>query len=337
MTETGGLSRKKKVRAAHRASVTRMIDQVQEMLSSGEGLNAAKSKQRKQALQAKTELLNKLDEEIVKMVPEDGLDEEVEQADIVRERIELAIIELNGALDGTGTKSRRRSPTHSESDERERSEEPPANPLIHDDESHNPHKDGSHRSSRESTPTESRAATPSGPPIHLGAGEMIHSPHVKLPKLSLKRFNGDLTKWTTFWDTFKSAVHDNPTLTSIDKFNYLNSLLESAAAEAIAGLTLTSANYEEAIATLRRRFGNKQLILNCHMDLLLNLEGVTSQHNLKGLRQLCDVVESNVRGLRALGVPSSSYGGLLSPILISKLPPELRLIINRELNEGEWD
>ena len=105
MTETGGLSRKKKVRAAHRASITHMIDQVQEMLSSEEGLNAAKLKQRKQALQAKTELLNKLDEEIVEMVPEDGLDEEVEQADLVRERIELAIIELNGALDGTGTKS----------------------------------------------------------------------------------------------------------------------------------------------------------------------------------------------------------------------------------------
>ena len=109
---------------------------------------------------------------------------------------------------------------------------------------------------------------------------------MKLPNLSLKRFNGDLTKWMTFWDTFESAVHNNPTLSSIDKFNYLNSLLESAAAEAIAGLTLMSANYEEAIATLRRRFGNKQLIVNRHMDLLLNLEGVTSQHNLKGLRQL---------------------------------------------------
>ena len=105
MTETGGLSRKKEVRAAHQASVTRMIDQVQKMLSSEEGLNAAQLKQRKQALQAKTKLLNKLDEEIVEMVPEDELDEEVEQADLVRERIELAIIELNGALDGTGTKS----------------------------------------------------------------------------------------------------------------------------------------------------------------------------------------------------------------------------------------
>ena len=150
MTETGGLSRKKKVRAAHRASVTRMIDQVQEMLSSGEGLNAAKLKQ-KQALQAKTEL-NKLDEEIVEMVPEDRLDEEVEQADAVRERIELAIIDLNSALDGTADKPRRSSPTHSGSDERERSEEPLP---IHDAESHNSPTDGSHWTSRETTPTDS--------------------------------------------------------------------------------------------------------------------------------------------------------------------------------------
>ena len=53
------------------------------------------------------------------------------------------------------------------------------------------------------------------------------------------------------------------------------------AAEAVSGLTLTAANYEEAVATLKRRFGNKQLIVSCHMDLLFNLESVTSQHILK--------------------------------------------------------
>lgn len=74
------------------------------------------------------------------------------------------------------------------------------------------------------------------------------APHVKLPKLSLKRFNGDLTKWTTFWDSFSSSIHGNPALSRIDKFNYLISLLESTAAEAIAGLTPTDANYEEAVS-----------------------------------------------------------------------------------------
>ena len=61
MAETADLSRKKRVRAAHQALVTRMVDQVREMLSSEEGLNVAKLKQKRHALQMKTELLNKLD------------------------------------------------------------------------------------------------------------------------------------------------------------------------------------------------------------------------------------------------------------------------------------
>ena len=105
---------------------------------------------------------------------------------------------------------------------------------------------------------------------------------MKLPKLILKKFNGELTTWTTFWDSFESAVHNNPNPNSIDKFNYLHSLLEWTAAEAVSGLTLTADNYEEAISILKKRFGNKQQIVNKHMDILPNLEAVSS-HNLKGL------------------------------------------------------
>jgi len=76
----------------------------------------------------------------------------------------------------------------------------------------------------------------------------------------IKKFIGDLTKWTTFWDAFSSSIDTNPALCGIDKFNYLLSLLESAALEAITGLTPTEANYEEAVATLKR-FGNPQLII----------------------------------------------------------------------------
>ena len=49
-----------------------------------------------------------------------------------------------------------------------------------------------------------------------------------------------------------------------------------------------------------------------------------------------DKVESNIRGLKSLGVTSQSYGALLTPMLQNKLPSELRLIINRELTEN-WD
>ena len=52
----------------------------------------------------------------------------------------------------------------------------------------------------------------------------------RLPKLSLPRFNGEITKFRTFWDSFQSAVDNNPNLTPIDKFNYLYSLLKGPGA-----------------------------------------------------------------------------------------------------------
>ena len=181
------------------------------------------------------------------------------------------------------------------------------------------------------------------PPTAADLPGMPHSrphhtaPQVKLPKLSIKRFNGDMTRWVMFWDTFNSTIHTNPSLSRVDKFNYLVSLLESSAAEAIAGLSITAANYDEAISTLKKRFGNSQLIVNQHMEALLNVGTVSSHHDIKGLRKLNDTVESHVRGLRALGVPTESYGGLLTSVIISKLPPEIKLIVSREMTGETWD
>ena len=66
---------------------------------------------------------------------------------------------------------------------------------------------------------------------------------VRFPKLQLRSFGGNFTKWTSFWESFESAVHNNDELSDIEKFNYLKSLLERSAREAVSGLALTSANY----------------------------------------------------------------------------------------------
>ena len=159
----------------------------------------------------------------------------------------------------------------------------------------------------------------------------------RLPKLSLRPFDGDLTKWMTFWDSYEAAIHKNTELTDIDKFTYLRSLVERSAKESISGLALTSANYNEAITILEKRFGNKQRIISRHMDVLLDVEGVTSQHNLTALRRLYDRVESHIRGLRALGVAPDSYGSLLLPVLVKKLPHELQLIVSRKVPDEHWN
>jgi len=61
----------------------------------------------------------------------------------------------------------------------------------------------------------------------------------RLPRLQLPRFRGDVKNWPAFWDSYKSAVHENADLLKVDKFNYLNSLSEGTALKCIQGLTLT--------------------------------------------------------------------------------------------------
>ena len=98
-----------------------------------------------------------------------------------------------------------------------------------------------------------------------------------------------------------------------------------------------SAKYEEAVATLRRRFGNTQLIVSKHMDALLNLPAVTSHYDLRGLRHLYDSVEAHVRGLRALGVPAESYGGLLEQVAIRDTTHHQSGTHRGEVGYGEVD
>ena len=82
-------------------------------------------------------------------------------------------------------------------------------------------------------------------------------------------------------------------------------MLERAAVDAISGLTLTVANYDEVIAILKKCFGNKQQIINKYMDILINLEVVTA-YNLKGLHNLFDKVETQVPLAQTPSVPTAA-------------------------------
>ena len=47
----------------------------------------------------------------------------------------------------------------------------------------------------------------------------------KLPKLSLKTFNGNPLEYQSFWNCFKAAVHQNDSLEDLTELNYLRSYL----------------------------------------------------------------------------------------------------------------
>jgi len=156
----------------------------------------------------------------------------------------------------------------------------------------------------------------------------------KLPRLSLPSFSGDILKWNAFWDSFETAIHTNCTLSNVQKFNYLKSLLHGEALESITGFALTNANYQKAITLLRDRYGQEHKISQRYMQALLEIP--PAENNLKSLRQFYDKVEIYVRGLDSLGQSEETYGALLVPILLNKLSPELRKNIAREHRSTKW-
>eukprot|EP00794_Sanderia_malayensis_P015493 gene15493-17071_t len=156
---------------------------------------------------------------------------------------------------------------------------------------------------------------------------------VKLPKLNMLTFNGDPTQWISFSESFKSSIDGNQNLAKVEKMKYLQGLLSGPAAETIKGLSLSEENYDEAFELLKRRFGNKQIIISKHIENIMEMPKVTSLFELKKLRLLFDKTETAVRSLRSIGIPIESYGTVLSPVIMSKIPNELRLIISRKTSD----
>ena len=187
---------------------------------------------------------------------------------------------------------------------------------------------------------EASATPPTVSNPHTGASVIIPPSTVsqartQLPKLELPKFKSDLTTWTAFWNSFNSAVHENPGISNVDEFNYLKSRLEGLAARCIEGLSVTADNYDNAIELLQNHFSKTQHVIAIHMDALIK---ITSNSNDKpsSLRFEFDKINVHARGLATLGIRSEQYNSILIPIVMSKLPSEIRLRIARETKDDVW-
>ena len=147
MATAEALAKKRRIRAGHKASASRMIRQVEETLGK-DPVDSTKLSLLKCSLQEKLETLKTLDGEIIDLIDDDKLAEEIEQADAFKETIYEAIIKIDKATSKTAPPS-------------------PASPD-----------------------TDRRDATSSSPST---CGKSV-----KLPKLSLRSFNGDITAWSSF-------------------------------------------------------------------------------------------------------------------------------------------
>ena len=296
------LERVKARRKAHRGVVTKLVNEATPLI---EGKRTERVRTRlktiDEQLAEKTKTLKNLDEEVLRLIEVTEIENDVLESETVLDKI----AQLRGEIDVFLKRPIKLS------------EEMPSDHVRY---------------------TMTRKPVSTDPSLRRDSMSHVDEPVIgdmpsrsggmkpKLPKLHLPRFAGDITKFQTFWDSFESAVHVNPDLSSIDKFNYLKALVEGPAANTIFGLTLTEANYAAAVELLKEHYGKKQQIISAHMEELLKLPTCVGDKAIQ-IRTVYDKISVNVRGLEALGVNQDQYGSLLIPVIMAKLPSNIRLQI----------
>ncbi|VDI47508.1 Hypothetical predicted protein [Mytilus galloprovincialis] len=81
----------------------------------------------------------------------------------------------------------------------------------------------------------------------------------------------------------------------------------------IAAQTIT-----KAVELLVNRFGKTHKIVNAYMKALLDLPAPS--YTLDSIRNFSDKSEVYIRGLESLGQCQDTYGSLLIPVMLGKLP-----------------
>ena len=329
-------------RRGHRGVCTKLEKEAIELLQIYEETRVERSEVIVGQLEEKLKVLNEIDEQILNICDVNEIQTEIEESAAISDRIlntkrklerytKLAEVNVTKDIEPVQENIENENTNGNVSNSNMDSSTTMATETVNIDNGENIENTSSHAVT--DSPALQEATITNVPTT--SAGQFVSS-LPKLPKLELPKFGGKVTDWNSFWDLYNSSIHSNPTIAKVNKFSYLQSLLEGQAARAIKGLTLTGANYDAAIAILRDRFGKAQPTIAAHMDEILKIQACTSGKTSQ-LRYVYDKISVHVRGLASIGVSSKQYGSMLIPIIMSKLPTEIRLEIARKSTGDVWE
>ena len=131
---------------------------------------------------------------------------------------------------------------------------------------------------------------------------------MKLPKISIPTFDGNILNWSMFWDQFNVAIHSSTQLSNSQKLVYLRKALKDGPAKSvIEGLSQSSESYSEAIDCLAQRYDRPRLVHQAHVRAIVDAPSLRDGSG-RELRRLHDVANQHLRALKTLGLdPSGEF------------------------------
>lgn len=148
--------------------------------------------------------------------------------------------------------------------------------------------------------------------------------NVKLPRVELPVFSGDLGEYQSFMELFVSLIHRNSDLSDIEKFHYLTLSLRDEPQSLIKSLKLSASNYRVALDLLNKRYSNKRIIANHYVQAMNNIRPI-SERSAKSLKYVVDNFSENLSAFKALITDADAQiDFVLVNLLLHKLDIETR-------------
>ncbi|GFQ84438.1 integrase catalytic domain-containing protein [Trichonephila clavata] len=163
-----------------------------------------------------------------------------------------------------------------------------------------------------------------------------NSVRIKLPKLCIPKFYGDVNQWLNFWNSFESAIHKNVHLNKVDKFNYLKSYLGGTALSTVDGFSISDSTYDAAINLLKERFAREDLLIQTHMSNILNIKPLKHSNDINAFRKFYDKVSMELRSLECLGLCIENISSVLCTTILKALPQDILIEFNQLQNEKPY-
>uniref|UniRef100_A0A1B0D822 Uncharacterized protein n=1 Tax=Phlebotomus papatasi TaxID=29031 RepID=A0A1B0D822_PHLPP len=131
---------------------------------------------------------------------------------------------------------------------------------------------------------------------------------------------------------FYSVIHNNPTLSGVEKLRYLLSYLSSFPKKLIERLPLTNANYEIALDILKKRYDNKRVMVSAYVNSIISYKKMNNGSAGDAIR-LHDAVDSCLSGLKKLGYDVAHWVPIMVAIVTSKFDVETNKAFEESLSD----
>ncbi|XP_055623704.1 uncharacterized protein LOC129767108 [Toxorhynchites rutilus septentrionalis] len=141
---------------------------------------------------------------------------------------------------------------------------------------------------------------------------------IRLPEIRVPEFDGNPEKWIEFRDLFKSLVHANGQLTSVQKMHYLKAALKGEAHQIISSILVSTENYQIALKAIEERYDNPNLLIKRHISALFSIPTL-KRESASGLSELLDQFDRHVSVLNQLEGPDRHWNSVLVESLSRRL------------------